>query len=289
MRALEYIVPAEYDGRKLLHFLRGGAGCSYSLVRSLKTRPDGILRNGAPVRTIDRVAEGDRIRVQVYETAQDIEPQELPVPVLYEDADVAVFNKPSGMACHPAKKLRLGTLANVFAARYPDERCHILNRLDRDTTGAVLVAKNAFAAAKLSGQVRKVYLAGVSGRLDPPEGVVDAPIGQPDRTNPRRCVCPEGQRAVTGYRVLEVYPGFCAAACTLGTGRTHQIRVHMAYLGHPLVGDALYGGEGLLIGRQALHCARLVFVRPSDGQEVQVQAPLPEDMQILFGKTDFSY
>ncbi len=282
---LSYTVPPEYDGRKLLHFLRGGAGCSYSLVRSLKTRPDGILCNGKPFRTIDRIRVGDRIEITLHDEPKPLEQCDLPVAVLYEDDDLIIYNKPSGMACHPVRNLQQGTLANVFAYHCAKQgvaqTCHILNRLDRDTTGAVLIARNAFAAAALTGRVEKCYIAVASGVPDPVSGIIDLPIGQPDRCDPHRMVLPDGQRAVTEYAVVALGEGCSVVCCRLQTGRTHQIRVHLSQIGCPLLGDPLYGGPQERIGRQALHCARLSFVHPVDGKPLVVDAPFPQDMQNL--------
>lgn len=285
-RTLRFTVPPAYDGRKVVHFLRGEAGCSYTLVRSLKVREDGILLNGARVRTIDRLRAGDRLEITLRDGAGGAAPDGTPpVPVLYEDDDLAVYNKPPGMACHPVRNMQSGTLANVFArdcaARGKEAVCRLMGRLDRDTSGAVVIAKNAFAAAALAGKVDKVYLALVTGAPEPRKGTVDAPVGQPDRADPRRSVMPEGKPAVTHYETVAAYPGYSLVRCILETGRTHQIRVHMGHLGCPLLGDALYGGKQDLIVRQALHCARVSFTHPVSGEAVAVEAPVPQDMQKL--------
>lgn len=283
MRTIEYTVPPEYDGRKVIHFLRGGAGCSYTLVRSLKMQENGILLNGAHIRTIDRIHAGDRLTVTLHDHPKEAQRSGICVPMLYEDEDLAVFAKPAGMACHPAKQLQQDTLANVFASHCGGAlTCRILNRMDKDTSGAVLIAKNAFAAAALTGKVHKVYLAVVSGAPEPPAGAVDAPIGQPDRCDPRRAVLPDGKPARTEYETLASAGEYSIVRCTLPTGRTHQIRVHMRQIGCPLLGDALYGGPCGQLERQALHCARISFVHPVTGKETTVEAPLPQDMQKLF-------
>ena len=280
MRRIDYPVPPEYEGRKLLHFLRGGAGCSYGLVRSLKTKEDGILLNGVRARTIDRLKAGDVVSITLRDGPWAAAKSELEVPVLYEDDDLVVFQKPAGMACHMAKALQQDTLANVFARRYGIP-CRAVGRLDKDTSGAVVVAKNAYAAAALAGRVRKSYLALCAGRLEPPAGAVDAPIGQRDRADPRREVLPDGRPAVTEYETLAVLDGYSLVRCVPRTGRTHQIRVHMAHLGCPLLGDALYGGDRTLIGRHALHCARVELTQPVTGEALTLWAPIPQDMQKL--------
>lgn len=285
MRTLFYTVPPEYDGRKLLHFLRGGAGCSYTLVRSLKTFEDGILRNGVRARTIDRVQAGDRITITLHDAPKQAEFCTAQVEILYEDDDVLIYNKPPSMACHQSKSNQQGTLANVFACHCAEQgmslTCRILNRMDKDTSGAVLIAKNAFAAAALTRHVGKRYIAVVGGVLNPAGGVIEAPIGQPDRTDPQRAVMKEGQYARTDYQTYAVGAGYSVVYCTLPTGRTHQIRVHMRHIGVPLLGDSLYGGDCGLIDRQALHCAQVSFVHPISGQRIVVEAPIPQDMQKL--------
>lgn len=286
MRRIDYLVPEAYNGRKVLHFLRGGAGCSYSLVRTLKTQQEGILKNGVRTRTIDLVKAGDIISITLQDSPKQAENCDLPVEILYEDEDVIVYQKPAAMACHQVRNLQQGTLANVFAAHCAAQGTprtfRILNRLDRDTTGAALIAKNAFAAAALSKRVEKVYLAVTQGIPQPEKGAIDAPIGQPDRCDPCRKVMETGQQAVTLYEVIgKQMDTYAFVKCILQTGRTHQIRVHMAHIGHPLLGDALYGGDCAQIGRQALHCAQVSFVHPVKKERMTIHAPLPEDMKKL--------
>jgi 23S rRNA pseudouridine1911/1915/1917 synthase len=284
-RRLDFVIPPEYNGRKVVHFLRGPAQCSYTLVRSLKTLEDGILLNGAHIRTIDRLHTGDRLSITICDAPQVFEPCETPVEILYEDSDVIVYNKPAAMACHPVRGLRQGTLANVFArdcaARGENCACRLVGRLDCDTSGAVVIAKNAHAAAVLTGHIEKQYIALVTGAPNPICGVIDAPIGQPDRMNPRRTVTADGKPAVTEYETQIRCGEYSVVRCVLRTGRTHQIRVHMSSIGCPLLGDALYGGETERIERQALHCMQASFIHPVDKRLCIVRAPIPKDMQKL--------
>ena len=279
-RRIDYQVPDSYAGRKLLHFLRGEAGCSYGLVRSLKTKPEGILLNGVHARVIDRLKPGDVVSITLWDAPWQAQQSALEVPVLYEDADLIVYNKPAGMACHQAKTLQQDTLANVFARRC-EVPCRSIGRLDKDTSGAVVIAKNAFAAAALTGRVEKTYLALCVGAPQPPSGVINAPIGQLSRADPHRQVLADGKPAVTHYEMLEDLGEYSLVRCWLETGRTHQIRVHLAHLGHPLLGDTLYGGPTGRLQRQALHCAKAAFVHPVSKKWVAVEAPLPQDMQKL--------
>lgn len=287
MRRISYQIPSAYDGRKVVHFLRGEAGCSAKLVKNLKQWEDGILLNGAHIRTIDRLRAGDVLEITLHDRPKAAAAAG-EAPILYEDGDVIVFDKPAGMPCHQSRNHQEDTLANAFAAlcaaRGEPLTFRAVNRLDRDTTGAVVVAKNTRAAALLAGRVDKVYLAVTSRPPQPPEGTVDAPIGRPDPYNIRRAVLPEGQRAVTIYQTLFTDgAGHSLVKCMLPTGRTHQIRVHMAYLGCPLLGDDLYGGDCGEWTRQALHCAGVRFFTP-EGGAVAVKAPLPKDMQNFGGK-----
>lgn len=287
MRRFSFEIPPGYDGRKVVHYLREAAGCSAALVKRLKQAPDGMLLNGMHIRTVDRLHTGDRLEITLHDEPKPAAVSMRDVPILYEDADVLVFDKPPGMPCHQSKRHQEDTLANTFAAlcaaRGEPMTFRAVNRLDRDTTGAVVVAKNAYAAAALGGNVEKVYLAAAGGALPQEEGRIDAPIGRPDPYNIRRAVMEGGREAVTLYRVLyraENGNGpFTLAACRLPTGRTHQIRVHMAHIGCPLIGDSLYGARMDGLGRQALHCARAAFERPDGGGMVTVEALPPDDMR----------
>ncbi len=218
------------------------------------------------------------------------------VEIPYEDDDLLVFNKPADMPCHQSCGHAADTLANVFAAHCDhlglDLMYRPLNRLDRDTSGAVLVAKNRFAAARVTNNFHKTYQAILLGCPPQPQGRVDAPIRREFPEEMRRIVAPDGQRAVTNYRVLaqgmaEGQP-LSLVDFVLETGRTHQIRVHMAHLGCPVLGDELYGQKSELIPRQALHCRHIAFPQPVTGQEIRVDCPLPADMQAvsrLFAQT----
>ena len=286
MRTYEYVITPEHQGQMIKGFLRQ-QGYSTRIMTRLKTDPQGILLNGAHARTVDLLQPGDRLTITFQEeTPAVLALWEEEVPILYEDRDLLVFDKPSGMPVHPCRAWQNGTLANVFAAHLAQQgeegTFRALNRLDRDTTGTVLVAKNPFAANRLSGTFEKEYVGVVQGRLDPPRGTVDAPIARENPQGLKRCVSPHGQRAVTHYQVVAVGEDCSLVAFRLETGRTHQIRVHMSYLGHPLAGDPLYGGSCGLLERQGLHCRWVRFVHPLTGQEQQVVAPLPPDLCSLF-------
>jgi 23S rRNA pseudouridine1911/1915/1917 synthase len=214
----------------------------------------------------------------------------VPVPLIrYQDERLLVVEKPAGMLAHPVAAGQGGTLADWVRA-HCDGEAHLVGRLDRDTSGLVLVARTAAVRGRLDRQlarrlVRRGYRAVVAGTPRPSEGVVDAPIGRDASDPPLRAVVPDGVPARTRYRVLECFPRASLIELELETGRTHQIRVHMAHIGHPLLGDRWYGGIGLeLIDRQALHAHRLAFPGPS-GAEIVFESPLPDDIVLLIDQT----
>lgn len=283
-RKIDYVVGPESDGTKVYDFLRRKQGLSYRLITSLKHNPSGIVCNGRHIRTIDTVYAGDVVSITMEEHRQAVVESDLTVEVLYDDADVLVYNKPAGMNCHQSRREQNNTLANVFA-RYCREhglppltfRC--VNRLDKDTTGLVLLAKNQHAAALLKSAVKKEYMALVHGTPALLAGTVSVPIGRINDVSTKRQIDPCGQPATTHYLVEARGEGYSLLRVWLATGRTHQIRVHMAYLGHPLAGDDLYGGSTELLQRQALHCCYMRFCSPISKKLVSVRAPLPEDIQ----------
>ena len=293
MRTLVFTVPSEYQDRKVLHYLRGCAGLSSRIIRNLKTYDDGILRNGEPVRTIDRLCAGDVLTVNL----PDDPPEQLPplpdpgflegeLPeVLFEDDDLLIVNKPGTMAVHPSHNHQGDTLANwITFHRVQEGRDPVMfravGRLDKGTSGVVVCALNAYAADRLQRGVRKEYLAVPSARLEG-SGTIDAPIFRPDPIITLRVVDERGDRAVTHWDALETFEDRTLCRVWLETGRTHQIRVHFASIGAPLVGDTLYGTQSEEIARHALHCARAELTHPVTGERILVEAPLPQDLSDL--------
>lgn len=250
-----------------------------------------------------RLAVGERVRVVVPPPEPvTLEPEALPLRILYEDVDLLVVDKPAGMPVHPGPGHLRGTLVNAILAHCSDLsgvggalRPGIVHRLDKDTSGLMLVAKNDRTHQALQRQlkeraVEKRYLALVRGDLRPDEGAIDAPIARDPRYRKRMAVVPGGREALTRWRVLQrfVGPGSGEPRYTLVearpvTGRTHQIRVHFASIRHPLVGDALYGRRSALVGRQFLHAAGLAFVHPSTGRRMTFESPLPDDLRLALG------
>ncbi|MBY0757621.1 RluA family pseudouridine synthase [Sellimonas caecigallum] len=268
-------------------------GYSHSVIVSLKRTPQGIVKNGVWARTGDVLHASDTLQIRIEETlsSANIVPIPLPFPVVYEDADLLVINKPSGMPIHPSQGNYDNTLANAAAYYYQQKkepfiyRC--INRLDRDTTGLLILAKHSYSASLLSQMVanrdiHREYLAVVKGKTEL-SGVVEAPIGRKEGSTIERQVDFEhGDYARTIYRRLYCEGGYSLLSLSLDTGRTHQIRVHMNYIGHPLPGDFLYCPDYTKIRRQALHSYRLSFLHPITKEALSFTAPLPDDMRAFF-------
>ncbi|NGQ97324.1 RluA family pseudouridine synthase [Brevibacillus sp. SYP-B805] len=247
-----------------------------------------ILLDGEPAAQHATVQAGQAICMRLCPPEPlGLEPSSEPLDVLYEDDHLLVVAKPAGLLLHPTEKHHTRTLDHLVAGHFArtgvKAKVRHVHRLDQETSGAVLYAKHALASALLDErlrmrQIKRTYVAFVHGRMAKEAGTIDAPIGK-DRHHPsRRRVTPNGDPAVTHYRVLERYRQATEVECHLDTGRTHQIRVHLSHLGHPLLGDLLYGGKTGDISRQALHAARLHLVHPFGDKEIVVTAPLPEDM-----------
>ena len=300
MRTITYSITPAHAGMSVERYLKQQHGYSTRTLVKLKHYPQGLQLNGRHVRTIDLLQAGDTLAVTFLDSqehgVEHFIRSNRRVEIPYEDDDLLVFNKPADMPCHQSCGHAADTLANVFAAHCDhlglDLMYRPLNRLDRDTSGAVLVAKNRFAAAKVTNNFHKTYQAILLGCPPQPQGRVDAPIRREFPEEMRRIVAPDGQRAVTNYRVLAqgTVEGQLLSLVdfVLETGRTHQIRVHMAHLGCPVLGDELYGQKSELIPRQALHCRHIAFPQPVTGQEIRVDCPLPADMQAvsrLFAQT----
>ena len=265
---------------RLRDYLRRRTGVSARLLTQLKQSPEGILCNGVPWRTVGLVRAGDVVVLTMPE-GRGLEPNPaLRVPAVLETAHYIVYDKPTSMPVHPSAKHRRDTLGNYFAACMPTHTFRAVNRLDRDTSGLCMIAKDAYTAGALQGKLDKRYYAVLCGRLTR-DGTISAPIARAEASIITRCVREDGQPAVTHYRVLGCSPDYTAVEIQLETGRTHQIRVHFAHLGYPLAGDDLYGGSCRDIGRQALHCGRLFWRDPVTGQPCSAVSPWRREMQQL--------
>ena len=269
---------------------------SGKMLKYLKYQNDGILVNGQRC-TVRRVLQtGDTVTLALldHDSATDLLPVNIPLSILYEDSDLVVPSKPPQMPTHPSHNHHDDTLANALAYRYKQMGVPFvfrpINRLDRDTSGAVLIARSKFSAGLLSrsmqrGEIKKKYLAVLEGCMEQDAGVIDHPLHRTAESIIVREICspdtPDAEAARTEFRVLAR-----GAECTLVeaspiTGRTHQLRVHFASLGHPICGDALYGIPNNRIARQALHAQKLAFPHPTTGETISLTAPIPYDLQAL--------
>ena len=284
MRELEYIVEDYFEGKKLISFLRGHVKISVRLLRSLKRVDGGIKVNGNHARTIDIIHAGDKVTLTIHEDENSSIPIDYPLSVIYEDEDVLVLDKPAMLPMHESHNHQGDTLANAVSGYLKKQGKSLtfraVGRLDKGTSGLVICALNSHAAARLSGSFEKTYFAISTGHYEG-TGTIDKPIYRPDPIKTYRTADDRGDRAVTHYEVLESGENYSLHRINLETGRTHQIRVHFAYLGTPLYGDRMYGEEHPIIKRQALHCGKVVFDHPVTKERLELEAPLPEDMASL--------
>lgn len=281
MRTIDFVITDENAGKRIKEFLRA-FGVSGSLLKKLKNTENGICKNGATARTIDTVFCGDRLQINIEDSGKAPESADIKINLLYEDEDLIAAEKPAFMPVHESRNHRGDTLSNAVA-----DICggafRAIYRLDRDTSGIVLIAKNEFAAAKLAGRVRKDYYAVVCGKIEG-SGVIDAPIKRERESIIKRCVAPDGESAVTHYTAIKHSEKYTLVKLKLETGRTHQIRVHFAHIGYPLAGDTLYGGSTEEISRQALHCRDIYFSHPVSEEEIHIFCEMPQDMKKLIGE-----
>ena len=265
-RRLQYTIPHEYSSRRVLDFLKH-LGFSHRLITKLKQTPDGILLNGEHIRTIDPMSEGDVLEINLpTDKKESISiPVEMPLDIIYEDDDILVLNKPAMLAVHESHNHLGDTLSNAVAFHLKKEGkpsvFRAVGRLDKGTSGLMVCALNRYAASRLSGKIKKQYLAIATGVYEG-EGTIDAPIYRPDPILTVRTVNERGERAVTHWKALKNDGKNTLLRVRLETGRTHQIRVHFASLGTPLVGDTMYGTPDERICHQALHCCECRFIHP---------------------------
>ena len=292
-RRLELEITPELAGAKVDTLLRKRLGLSGTVVRRIKWLEDGILLDGVRVHTDFRPAAGQVLSARLSDPERNsgIIPAPGPLDIVYEDGDLIVLNKAPGVPVHPGPGHFDDTLGNFLIDYYEktgqEGDFHPVHRLDRGTSGLLAAAKHPHAQEVLKRQLhtegfRRVYLAVCEGVPDPPAGVIDAPLGPKPGSLMEQMVRPDGKPARTRYGVLRRWGGRALVSLELETGRTHQIRVHMAHIGHPLTGDFLYGTEDReLIGRPALHSGHLSFLHPITKERLQFSVPLPEDMARL--------
>lgn len=295
----ELTAATEHAGVRLDAFLSADG----ALTRSQAARliAEGRVRvNGKPAAKSARLSGGETVTVdvpQLRETA--LPPQDISLDVVYEDDDVIVVNKPTGLVVHPAPGHPDGTLVNALLHHCGDslsgiggeKRPGIVHRIDRDTSGLIIAAKNDAAHLALSAQLKdhslsRTYECLVTGNMKQDSGTVDAPIGRSSADRKKMAVVPTGRRAVTHWEVVARYPGVTHLRCRLETGRTHQIRVHMAYIGHPILGDTVYGAKKPVPGLtgQCLHATGLRFIHPRTGEPVELHCPLPPEFTAMLQK-----
>lgn len=295
---MRIVIPAELDGILLRDYLKKHCKLSHRMTKRLKYSEGGILLNGETV-TVRRVLHtGDVLALAAEDAAptEKIAPVDLPLDILYEDDALVVPAKGACMPTHPSHDHYRDTVANALCYRYAHMGIPFcfrpINRLDRDTSGLLLVARGQIAADRLNramrqGDIRKTYLAILQGVPDPTAGVIETHLCRTDQSIIVRRVCTPaegGDYALTHYRTLAVADGYSLVEASPITGRTHQLRVHFAHLGHPIVGDDLYGSPHPDMPRQALHAHTLDFPHPDDGRPMHVEAPLPEDMSAFIRK-----
>ncbi len=279
MRKITFVVKESDNNKTVMKFLVNN-NVSKRLITKLKRTPNGITRNNQHVRTIDKISVGDKIQLVLDDEKQLEKNSFLNVPVLYEDEDVIVFDKPPKMPVHPSHGHLLDTLGNYYSSCCNGLSFRPINRLDRDTSGIVVVAKNSFSATFIQSNMKKTYYAICLGTLKN-DDTINKAIARENDSIIKRCVRDDGQQAITHYKVLSNNDKYTYLKINLETGRTHQIRVHFSYIGHPLAGDTMYGGDCEDISRQALHCKETEFVHPITKEKICISSKLPDDMQSL--------
>ncbi|WP_228728237.1 RluA family pseudouridine synthase [Brevibacillus composti] len=305
---MEYEVTGEDAGLTVERVVRERLQVSGRMLQRL-TRSKGILLNRKAPFLQRQVKAGDRVAIRITDQPSSAavggkaggaeregrvfadEPRErLPLDILYEDEHLLIVNKPAGLMVHPVGPDQSGTLVDAIAARMRErgepEGVHPVHRLDKETSGAILVAKTGYGhqladRVLREGSLRREYLAVACGRMAHERGTIHAPIGRDHRHKVRRRVTDRGEEAITHYEVVAAAAEATLVRVWLETGRTHQIRVHFQHIGHPLAGDAMYGGRRDLLRRQALHARRLSFAHPLTGAEISCEAPLPDDLASL--------
>jgi len=301
---LTYVVGVDIKDVKLRDYLKYTEKLSGRFIKS--TGLTGKISVNSKVAKLNhRISSDDIIEIDMKrDEHQNIEPEKMDIDVAYEDIDLIVVNKSPGIVVHPTRGYPSGTLANgvLYYFKERDEKCivRLVSRLDMDTSGLIIIAKNQFSHMALARDMHsndldakdlksktfeKSYIAVVHGNMENKSGTIDLPIGNPNQESAKREVWEDGQRSVTHYEVIDSFENGDLLKVTLETGRTHQIRVHLSHIGHPLYGDSLYGvSENQYIERQALHAYKLIIPHPRTGEELILESKLPKDINNLISK-----
>lgn len=293
---LTWKIDSNEEGILVREFLKE-QNISKTALTDIKFHGGKIIVNEKEVTVRYKLSEGDILKVIFPEEkpSEGVAGEEIPLEILYEDEYLLVINKPSGMNTIPSREHPSGSLANALVGYYNKigliSTSHIVTRLDRDTSGIVLVAKyrhihHLLSKQQKSGLVKRTYEAFAEGFFMQRQGKIEEPIARKSNSIIEREVNPNGQYACTYYKVIKEYSSFSHVQLQLETGRTHQIRVHLSYLGHPLLGDNLYGGDTSIMKRQALHCCKLVFFHPFQKKDMEFRSEMPEDMRKLLLKSE---
>nr|WP_240050923.1 RluA family pseudouridine synthase [Metabacillus litoralis] len=289
---LEIMIPTEWANQTVFHTLTTHLGVSKATIQKWNSA-SAIKRNNEKADVNHKVQPGDCLSLHLFkEEGYGVLPEKKTLSILYEDDHLLIVNKPAGIDTHPNQENQLGTLANVVAYHYQQHNIHIrvrhIHRLDKDTSGAIIFAKHDLSHSLLdqalqAKKIKRTYIALAEGNVSPSKGTIKKAIGKDRHHATRRRVSPNGQQAITHYQVEEYKPktNLSTISLQLETGRTHQIRVHLSFIGHPLAGDLLYGGKTNIMKRQALHSAKVSLTHPLSNEKLTVEAPLPKDMLIL--------
>ncbi|MFD2130078.1 RluA family pseudouridine synthase [Pseudogracilibacillus auburnensis] len=290
---MEWKITKQYDGMMLRDYLFDVLHFSNRLVKKAKETESNILVNGERKTVRYIVKSGDilTIELKAEKISDSIIPENIPLQMVYEDDFFMIINKKANMPTIPSRLHQTGTIANGLRYYYEKNNIpstvHIVTRLDKDTSGLVLIAKHQYSHSLFSNlqrknELKRKYTAIVHGRLAKKQDMIDEPIGRNPHSIIERMVTSEGKKAVTRYEVVKETKQFSVVEIELETGRTHQIRVHFSFIGHPLVGDDLYGGSKKIIGRQALHCSEISFVHPVLKKEMRFSSKLASDIAMIF-------
>ena len=281
-KKIEILIDDTLSGKTVKELLHKN-GVSSSLIKELKETEEGIMLSGKNVFVTERVKAGDVLNITIRDKKSDIEPEDIPLDILYEDDDIIAVNKGRSMPIHPSQNHHGDTLANAFMHYYSGERFtfRVITRLDKDTSGVVLLAKNPLSGAILSeqmknGDIKKEYIAVTEGVPDVKKGIIDAPIKRREESVILRCVGEDGKSAITEYEVIKEKDDCALILLRPITGRTHQIRVHLSYIGCPILGDGLYGSSK--DEKTLLHCSKISFCHPITDKIMEIASPIPDDI-----------